>query len=476
MPGGLFDDFFAEEEKNEDSLQAEAESSETVPSDEVESQEVSEVLVEAASPDLEKEQESPVLPINRIEALLHSDESSEPTEESSTEELDVADPESNTELESVDTTEEFHSEIPAATTESESPESVTGDVMDDVVASAEEDAPVASELESIAPPEPVDEPSTASEQSVDSSPDDAPSESPLSSPMSSPESDDVQLDPAVLEKLNNTSKPFEQRWNSLISTTNWEKGAIIQQWREALIADDAPVTEYSDDTWAQRVGGVSGQHVGRLRRVFARFGQLHQEFGGLYWSHFHATIDWDDAELWLEGAVQNKWSVSQMREQRWEATGADASQKPKEEDITHSVIDEDYLAPAIGRDGGRPYKESDSQNYQGSTGPVYDGPDFGDGSEKTPTAASSTTGIDAVPREVEAEFGMATADETPVQPFRDLATLPEDLAEAFDMFKLGILRHKSAQWEHVKLEAVLSNLDALKQLATAPSMDTGAPF
>ena len=186
--------------------------------------------------------------------------------------------------------------------------------------------------------------------------------------------------------------------------------------------------------------------------------------------------DRDDAELWLEGAVQNKWSVAQMREQRWEATGADASQKPKEEDITHSVIDEDYLAPAIGRDGGRPYKESDSQNYQGSTGPVYDGPDFGDGSEKTPTAASSTTGIDAVPREVEAEFGMATADETPVQPFRDLATLPEDLAEAFDMFKLGILRHKSAQWEHVKLEAVLSNLDALKQLATAPSMDTGAPF
>ena len=48
MPGGLFDDFFAEEEKNEDSLQAEAESSETVPSDEVESQEVSEVLVEAS--------------------------------------------------------------------------------------------------------------------------------------------------------------------------------------------------------------------------------------------------------------------------------------------------------------------------------------------------------------------------------------------------------------------------------------------
>ena len=262
MPGGLFDDFFAEEEKNEDSLQADAESSETVPSDEVESQEVSEVLVETNSPERDDKLGSPAMPVNRIEALLHSDESSEPIEESSTMELDGGDADSNTELESVDATEEFNSEIPTATTESENPESVTeditGDVMDDVIASAEEDALAASELEPIAQAQSVDEPSTASEQSVDSSLDDVSSES----PMSSPESDDVELDPAVLEKLNNTSKPFEQRWNSLISTTNWEKGAIIQQWREALIADDAPVTEYSDDIWAQRVGGVSGQHVG----------------------------------------------------------------------------------------------------------------------------------------------------------------------------------------------------------------------
>lgn len=476
MPGGLFDDFFAEEDKNEESLQAEAESSEAVPSDEVEPQETSEVLVEAASPDLENEQESPVLPVNRIEALLDSNESSEPTEETPAMELDGGDADSHTELESGDASEEVNTEIPAAA-ESESSESVTKDAEEDVIeeptASDDDDSPVATESESLvtsqpAQPEPVDEDAPAQESSAEHAAGDFPEDSLVT--------EDAVLDPAILEKLNNTSKPFEQRWNSLISTTNWEKGAIIQQWREALIADDAPVTEYSDDTWAQRVGGVSGQHVGRLRRVFARFGQSHEEFSGLYWSHFHATIDWDDAELWLEGAIQNKWSVSQMREQRWEATGADAEQKPKDEDITHSVIDEDYLAPAIGRDGGRPYKESDSQNYQGSTGPVYDGPDFGDGSEKTPAASSSSTGMDAVPREVEAEFGMATADETPVQPFRDLADLPEDLAEAFDMFKLGILRHKSAQWEHVKLEAVLSNLDALKQLATAPSMDTGAPF
>lgn len=430
MPGGFFEDFFTEDDKSEESLQSESHSSEARPTEEVESQEDKEVLVEAASPNLDDEQkpvqESPAAPVNRIEALLDTDEEPEPTDQPSAENLEFADPDSVKELDSIDTVEESTSTNPAETTAEDD-----GDVFEDVEPLANDDLPAAEVAE---------------------------------------------LDPKVLEKLNNTSKPFEQRWNSLISTTNWEKGAIIEQWREALIADDAPVTEYSDDTWAQRVGGVSGQHVGRLRRVFTRFGQAHAEFAGLYWSHFHATIDWDDAELWLEGAVQNRWSVSQMREQRWEATGADADQKPKEEDITHSVIDEDYLAPAIGRDGGRPYKESDSQSRSGPSGPVYDGPDFGDGSERTPAASSSSTGMDAVPREVEAEFAMATEDATPVQPFRDLADLPEDLAEAFDMFKLGILRHKSAQWEHVKLEAVLSNLDALKQLANAPSMDTGAPF
>ena len=88
MPGGLFDDFFAEEEKNEDSLQADAESSETVPSDEVESQEVSEVLVETNSQERDDKLESPAILVNRIEALLHSDVSSEPIEESSAIELD----------------------------------------------------------------------------------------------------------------------------------------------------------------------------------------------------------------------------------------------------------------------------------------------------------------------------------------------------------------------------------------------------
>ena len=74
------------------------------------------------------------------------------------------------------------------------------------------------------------------------------------------------------------------QWNRLVSTTNWEKGRIICQWREALLAAGAPVTDYSDEAWAQLVGGVTSQHVGRLRRVSQRFGGDFDQYPGLYWS------------------------------------------------------------------------------------------------------------------------------------------------------------------------------------------------
>ena len=57
------------------------------------------------------------------------------------------------------------------------------------------------------------------------------------------------------------------RWNRLVSTTNWEKGRIISEWRAAMQQADAAAASYTDDAWSQQVGGVTPQHVGRLRRV-----------------------------------------------------------------------------------------------------------------------------------------------------------------------------------------------------------------
>ena len=162
------------------------------------------------------------------------------------------------------------------------------------------------------------------------------------SSLSGGEAVQVQVD----SELEVTSQPFVGRWNRLVSTTNWEKGRIITQWRETLIDQDVSATEYSDEAWAILVGGVTGQHVGRLRRVYQRFGPSYEQYDGLYWSHFQAALDWGDAEMWLEGAVQNDWSVSQMRRQRWETLGAVESDKPQEDDVIKNELDEDF-EPAL---------------------------------------------------------------------------------------------------------------------------------
>ena len=61
-----------------------------------------------------------------------------------------------------------------------------------------------------------------------------------------------------------------------------------------------------------------------------------------------------------------------------------------------------------------------------------------------------------------------------VQPFANLPSLPDDLSDAFDAFKLAILHHKSAGWQSVEVNAVLVTLEALKSLAVAPSDETAA--
>src|SRR5690606_19485272 len=92
---------------------------------------------------------------------------------------------------------------------------------------------------------------------------------------------------------------------------------------------------------------VSPQHVGRLRRVYERFGSSFESYAGIYWSHFLAALDWDDAEMWLEGAVQSGWSVSQLRRVRWEAMGSQPELEPEDGDVAAdgsigSEIDDDF--------------------------------------------------------------------------------------------------------------------------------------
>ncbi len=263
--------------------------------------------------------------------------------------------------------------------------------------------------------------------------------------------------------------PYIGQWNSLISTTNWQRGRIICLWRDAMMDSGVPVTEYSDEAWAQLVGGVTCQHVGRLRRVFQRFGEVYEQYEGLYWSHFQAAIDWDDSEMWLEGSLQNGWSVSQMRGKRWETLGV----SPEEQQSANKQEVAEQNAEAVAEDSQGSALEEETEEGAGS------GKADGTATSKDsipPATTPPTTSVKSPEADVE-EASPAGADKTegetadPVLKRTrlqvDVESLPDDLAEAFESFKLAIIAHRREGWRDATPESVVECLDALKQLALA---------
>ena len=256
-----------------------------------------------------------------------------------------------------------------------------------------------------------------------------------------------QSDVAVLE---GTAEQFVGQWNRLVSTTNWEKGRIICQWREALMTSGAAVTEYSDEAWTQLVGGVTSQHVGRLRRVYQRFGEVCDQYPGLYWSHFQAALEWDDAEMWLEGAIRNEWSISQMRGKRWETLGTPPEQQLAEIEADGLDVEPKTTETSASADGSA--ASSQSSAVQPIAAEVAT-------SEKTKSSAK--------------ESPASTATQSPAETSKrirlkvDVEELPDDLAEAFEAFKLAIIAHRLEGWSETTPAVVVECLDALRELALA---------
>ena len=257
---------------------------------------------------------------------------------------------------------------------------------------------------------------------------------------------------SISDETIEQSKPFIGQWNQLISTTNWEKGQIISQWRTSLKDADASVQEYSDEAWSQMVGGVTPQHVGRLRRTWDRFEKDYKTYEGLYWSHFYAALDWDDAEMWLEGAIQNKWSISQMRHQRWETLGSDPNDQPRTSDIVATELNEESQTLALSEQN-----RQNDRNYV--EGPVHEGPDFGDEPSSSGKSSKSSSESDSDSDEKE--------DAPKARAFDTFTELPEDVLDAVNAFKIAIITHKTAEWEEVSRDDMLDLLDSLKQMVTS---------
>lgn len=251
-------------------------------------------------------------------------------------------------------------------------------------------------------------------------------------------------------------------WNKLVSQTNWEKGMVILRWRNAMIAAEMPRAAYSDDAWARRVGNVSPQHVGRLRRVSERFGEAVSQYSNLFWSHFQAALDWEDAEMWLEGAVQNDWSVTQMKVQRWEAIGAPENLKPQENEIFTAEIDED-VNPRNDSSYAAPADRTQARTMEIGAADIVDG--FSDDTPPFDVADEPEKKKSKKEKEKAVVDGPSTGEL--LASLKDTSDLPSDLSEPLETLKIAILNHKLAGWQDVPVQKVLRFLDALKAVVVS---------
>lgn len=261
----------------------------------------------------------------------------------------------------------------------------------------------------------------------------------------------------LLEELS--TEPV-RTWNRLISQTNWEKGRIICEWRNSLVTAGLPEEAYCDESWIMRIRDasnnimVSPSHISRLRRVYERFGEVRTQYPSLYWSHFQAALGWDDAEMWLEGAVQNQWSVMQMRSNRWETLGAPDELKPHASDILTTELDEDVNP---GNDSDYHIRPEQEINRI-------------DQADKTKEKIKGTKEKDSSDRSFETEPSVSSTGEL-LSSMKGMTELPADLYEAFEQLKVAVLNHKLGGFKSVDPQRIILFLNTMRQLVISRDVE-----
>lgn len=168
--------------------------------------------------------------------------------------------------------------------------------------------------------------------------------------------------------------------------------------------------------------------------------------------------------MWLEGAVQNVWSVSQMRRKRWETLGALPGDEPSADDIVTAEYDEDVDSAADDVPEPSLSEKIDTVLEPDAERSVVSHPSETEATHSDEESGLTNLGPLSQERETTPEEGPAGVA---MRPFEDLPPLPDDLAEVFETCKLGILRHKMDHWVQVSCEDVVRWLQALEHLAVA---------
>lgn len=276
-----------------------------------------------------------------------------------------------------------------------------------------------------------------------------------------PDPFDGPIPPEKEPLIDEIASEYVGFWNLLVSKTNWEKGKVIHSWREKLREAGLPRRVYSDDAISSRIGNVSPQHVGRLRRVYERFGS-EPTLPGLYWSHYQAALDWEDADEWLKKASDEKLSVAQTRVARWEKYGAKLESKPRDEDVVAAERDEDV----------NPYNDSNAEGLisEKETETTREDAEKDKGKKpKKQKKGENPLGEYAGDAEPWEGAENTFTDVEVLDAIKALEPLPDDIAELIESLKCAILARRVENWQDVTPILIAQYLSELKRLLVAES-------
>jgi hypothetical protein len=118
-----------------------------------------------------------------------------------------------------------------------------------------------------------------------------------------------------------TEEQLVQRAQAAVSRCNWEVGLCAMQWTRKYARGR------TDADFAAMVG-LSADQVFQRRRVAETFGEVHEEYPTLKWSHFYSALNWDDARDCLQWTAENQATVSEMKAWRRAIRGEDLTAEP----------------------------------------------------------------------------------------------------------------------------------------------------
>lgn len=137
---------------------------------------------------------------------------------------------------------------------------------------------------------------------------------------------------AVAVRNEDTESALIARALSALSRCNWEVGECAAQWTKRFARGR------TDADFASLVG-LSPDQVYQRRRVWETFGDVCENYSNLKWSHFYASLNWDDAAECLQWAQDVQAGVAEMRAWRRAQHGEDLSEASADESMGLGAVE-----------------------------------------------------------------------------------------------------------------------------------------